>query len=172
MVTFRPVTEADLPLLHKWMEGEHWQKWWKDVDTELGYIQDMMEGRDTTRPFIFQVDGEDAGYIQLWSVADQKARGWREVVPWFDLLPDEAVGIDVSIGEREKLSKGLGTEVLKAFVAKLRGEGKARILVDPEKSNPRAIKCYRKAGFREVESLLGKTGHILIMEHTRQEGVS
>ena len=48
----------------------HWQEWWGDVETEIRYIDDMIQGRDTTRPFIFQFDGKDLGYIQVWKPED------------------------------------------------------------------------------------------------------
>ena len=171
-ISFRPVIENDLPLLSAWIGEPHWQAWWGEVEEEIGYIKDMLDGRDTTRPFIFQVNGEDTGYIQVWSIADQIALGWDCKEPWLNMVPGDSVGVDLSIGSAAHLAKGIGTKALKAFVQKLRDEGYQKILIDPERTNLRAVQCYRKAGFEEIESLLGKTGACLIMEHTKQEGVS
>jgi aminoglycoside 6'-N-acetyltransferase len=172
MISFRPVSEKDLPLLSEWLARPHWREWWGDPETELGYIKDMIEGRDTTQPFIFQLDGTDRGYIQVWFVKDQQDSDWIREYPWLELLPRDAVGVDLSLADRDELSKGIGTEVLRAFVRKLRREGYDRILIDPDPENLRAVKAYRKAGFREIADLIGRTGDCLLMEHQDTEGVS
>lgn len=170
-IAFRPVTWPDLDLLAGWMMEPHWREWWGEADKELGFIQDMLEGKDRTRPCIFQLNGRDAGYIQVWSAAEEQDRDPADTKPWVALLPKEAVGVDLSIGPAADLGQGIGAAVLKAFVADLRDKGHATILIDPDHRNSRAIKSYRKAGFKEVDELLGKTGDYLIMEHTNQEGV-
>jgi hypothetical protein len=73
-ISFRSVTADDYGLLENWMQRPHWREWWGEVETELGYIRDMVEGRDTTRPYLFELDGEPAGYIQAWIIADQSQR--------------------------------------------------------------------------------------------------
>jgi aminoglycoside 6'-N-acetyltransferase len=172
MITFRPVVEQDLPLLADWLARPHWREWWGDPETELGYIREMVEGRDTTQPFFFQIDGTDRGYIQVWYIKDQLGTEWVKEYPWLMLLPEDAVGVDLSLANREELSKGIGTEVLRAFVRKLRRDGYDRIIIDPDPANLRAVRAYRKAGFREIVDLLGRTDDSLLMEHVNTEGVS
>jgi len=58
----------------------------------------MVEGRDSTRPFLFLVDGEPAGYIQVWRIADARSEPWLTEAPWLALLGDGCVGVDLSIG--------------------------------------------------------------------------
>ncbi|MEE4014108.1 GNAT family N-acetyltransferase [Roseibium sp. FZY0029] len=172
MISFRPVTAEDLPILATWMARPHWRHWWGDPEEELNNIRDMVEGRDTTRPFIFQEGGVDKGYIQVWFVGDQQGGAYAAEYPWLDLLPAEAVGVDLSIAAEEDLSRGLGTRTLQAFVHELREQGHERIIIDPDPANLRAVKAYRKAGFQEIEALLGRTGDSLLMELVSKEGVS
>lgn len=172
MISFRPVTADDLPMLANWLARPHWRQWWGDPDEELSNIRDMVEGRDTTRPFIFQEDGIDKGYIQVWFVGDQQGSAFAADYPWLERLPAEAVGVDLSIAFEEDLSRGLGTRTLQAFVRQLREEGHERIVIDPDPANLRALKAYRKAGFQEIEALLGRTGDCLLMELVSKEGVS
>jgi hypothetical protein len=54
-IRFAPVTAADYPMLRRWLESPHMREWWGEPNRELGYIRDKVEGRDTTRPFIFHV---------------------------------------------------------------------------------------------------------------------
>lgn len=172
MVTFRPVTADDLLLLANWLARPHWREWWGEPETELGYFREMIEGKDTTRPFIFQVDGKDKGYIQIWYVADYQSTEWAVEYPWLKWLPPDTVGVDLSIADAAELSKGMGSAALRVFVRKLRDDGHNRIIIDPDPANHRAVKAYRKAGFRDIAGLLGRTGDSLLMEHIETEGVS
>jgi RimJ/RimL family protein N-acetyltransferase len=165
-LSFVPVTLADLPLLARWMNQPHWREWWSDeVETELGYIRDMIEGRDSTRAFLFCLDGHPAGYIQDWRIADARVEPWLTEAPWLMALPDDAVGVDLSIGPPDLLSQGIGSRALAEFVAMLRAEGHDNIVIDPDISNHRAIRAYRKAGFREIAGLAGRTDDVLLMRH-------
>ena len=72
-ISFVPVEPQHYPLLQKWLAEPHMQEWWGDPDTELGYIRDMVEGRDTTRPFLIALDGAPIGPIVG---EDAKRYGW------------------------------------------------------------------------------------------------
>ena len=65
----------------------HLREWWGDPQTELGHIRDMVEGRDTTRPYIFHVDGEPLGYIQVWYIGHHQNEPWIRDHPWLAALP-------------------------------------------------------------------------------------
>ena len=169
-IGFRPVTAADLPLLARWLETPHWRQWWGEPETELGYIRDMVEGRDTTEPWLFTLDGREAGYIQVWYVDDSRTPDILAETPWVAELPADAVGVDLSIGEAADLSRGIGTAALTAFVAQLRAKGHQRIVIDPDAENGRACRAYEKAGFRPLAHLAGRTGEALIMEHVEGAG--
>jgi RimJ/RimL family protein N-acetyltransferase len=162
---FRPMSADDLLLMRSWLERPHVAEWWGDPDTELGYIRDMIEGRDTTRPFIFSVDGEPVGYIQYWFIGDHQNAIWIADHPWLAELPSDAVGVDLSIGEPDKLSQGIGSAVLREFTERLRAQGYRTIIIDPDPGNGRAVRAYERAGFRAVPQLLGRTGDTLIMQH-------
>ncbi|MGY6709945.1 MAG: GNAT family N-acetyltransferase [Rhizobiaceae bacterium] len=162
-ISFRPVEGSDLDLLERWMETPHWREWWGDPAQELGYIRDMIEGRDTTRPFLFLVDGEPAGYIQYWFIGHHQNEEWVKDNPWLMELPSDAVGVDLSIGEAQNLSRGIGTAVLKDFIAMLQAQGLSNIVIDPDPANGRAVRAYEKAGFRPITELRGKTGSDVLL---------
>lgn len=168
-IRFTPVMHQDLPLLKQWMDGAEWRRWWGDPETEIGYVVDMIEGRDTSRPFLFHLDGQPAGYIQYWFIGDHQTEAWIKDHPWLALLPADAVGVDLSIGDPNLLSRGLGSAVLQAFVSRLVADGWRTIIIDPDPANARAVRAYEKAGFRAIPELLGKTGDCLIMSYQFSE---
>jgi aminoglycoside 6'-N-acetyltransferase len=161
---FRAMTAEDLPLLRRWLEMPHVREWWGEPETELGHIRDMIEGRDTTRPFVFSVDGEPVGYIQHWFVGHHQNATWIASHPWLAELPSDAVGVDLSIGEPARLSLGIGSAALRASAERLTALGHRTIIIDPDPANERAVRAYSKAGFRPVPELLGRTGDTLIMQ--------
>jgi len=164
-IAFAPVTAADLPMLADWLERPHWRQWWGDPATELGFIRDMVEGRDgTCRPFVFSLDGIPAGYIQVWRIGPHQTPEWTTENPWLMELPADAVGVDLSLAEEGALSKGIGSTVVRAFAARLVAEGHETIIIDPDPANGRAVAAYRKAGFRPVPHLEGRTEGVLIMQ--------
>ena len=167
-ITFAPVTTADLPLLREWMDLPHWREWWGDPDTELGYIRDMLEGRDSTRPFLFFQDGRPVGYIQAWFIRDARIEPWLTEAPWMAELSDDCVGVDLSIGPENLLSQGLGSAALAGFVALLRAEGHDDIIIDPDPGNGRAIRAYEKSGFRAIAGTGERWPDVLLMRHAGQ----
>ena len=168
-ISFRPLAPADLPRLAEWLRTPHWREWWGDPDEELASIRAMLDGRDTTEPFVIEADGAPAGYIQRWFVRDARVEPWLTVAPWVALLPDEAQGVDLSLADGERLGRGLGSRALGAFVARMRAEGASEIVIDPDPANRRAVRAYEKAGFRPIPELLGRTGDTLLMRHRATE---
>ena len=165
-IRFVPVTEADYPMLRRWLESPHMREWWGKTETELGYIRDMVEGRDPARPFIFHVDGKPCGYIQYWAAGDELAAGHGDDAPWLHELPEDAVGVDLSIGDAGQLGQGIGSAVLRAFAAKLFAEGRQLIVIDPDEANARAVKAYEKAGFVAYDRCRTNSGVTLLMRIT------
>src|ERR1700742_5036945 len=164
-ISFLPVEQKHYPLLRTWLGEPHMREWWGDVEEELGYIRDMVEGRDTTRPFLIALDGAPVGYVQYWFIGHHQNAEWIAGHPWLAELPSDTVGVDLSIGDAMQLSQGIGPAALVAFVAKLRRQGYTNIIIDPDPANARAVRAYQKAGFRPVPHLQGRTGDVLIMQH-------
>ena len=139
MITFVPVTEKHRALLQSWLLQPHWREWWGEPEDELRLIYAVEEGEHL--PFIACIDEVPVAYIQCWWPAQHPD------VPWVRTLKMTERGVDISIGDAANLSKGLGTQIVKAFAAKLFAEGATRLVIDPDKNNARAIAAYRKAGF-------------------------
>jgi RimJ/RimL family protein N-acetyltransferase len=164
-IGFRPVAVADYPLLRAWLAEPHIREWWGEPEEELGFIRDMVEGRDTSRPFIIELDGAPVGYIQYWFIGHHQNRPWIDEHPWLAELPADAVGVDLSLGDAARLSQGIGSAALSAFARRLLAEGHRTIVIDPDPDNARAVRAYAKAGFRPVPHLEGRTGGELIMQY-------
>ena len=109
------MSAADLPLCAAGWKGRTCANGGASRKRNIGYVRDMIEGRDTTRPFIFSVDGGPTGYLQYWFIGDHQNATWIADHPWLAELPSDAVGVDLSIGDPGRLSRGIGSAVLRAF---------------------------------------------------------
>lgn len=140
-VDFRLVVPADRRLLAEWIARPHWQRWWGPAE---GEVDGIVEGATPDfGPFVFTLDGRDAGYIQWWRPAGQ----WEIPV---DAPPETTRGIDMSIADEADLGRGIGPRVLRAFMDRLAAEGVTRFLIDPAPDNAAARRAYAKAGVVEV----------------------
>ena len=159
----RPATEADLPMLAEWIARPHVQEWWGDAERQVAGIRAKLDGRDTTRPFVFETGAKPAGYAQYSFFDDHKTPGQLAETPWLNLLPEGAVGIDLFVAEAGSLSRGIGSTVVRMMAQMLWRQGHRSILIDPDVKNARAVRAYEKAGFRPIDALRDKTDNYLIM---------
>lgn len=176
-ITFRPLTEADLPRLHEWVNRPHVRAWW-DGDQTLEEVWAMYQPFVTdpaTLPldaaagviqyFAYEGGGEPFGFIQTYRVMAHQADGW-----WVEETDPHALGIDQFIADPARLGQGLGTRMVRAFVAMLFTDPRvSTIQTDPDPLNGRAVACYRKAGFRDVGVVDTPDGPALLMRVSASE---
>jgi len=174
-ITFRAVTEADLPLLHEWLCRPHVIEYWEPAPTFEAVREDYMprlapqsilpvDAPAGVVQYLACEDGEPFGYVQAYRVMAHQSEGW-----WLDETDPNAVGVDQFIGLADRLGKGLGTRMLRAFVAFLFEDPRVTtVQTDPDPQNARAIACYRKAGFGDVGVVDTLDGPALLMRITRE----
>jgi aminoglycoside 6'-N-acetyltransferase-1b len=165
VVSFRPLTPADLSMLHSWLGRPHVAEWWgpppslAEVEAEFG---PLTGDQSTTRAYVALGDGLPIGYIQSY-VALGSGDGW-----WPDEGDPGVRGIDQFLANPEHLGRGLGTAMIRAFVERLFADpAVTRIQTDPSPDNRRAIRCYEKAGFRAAREVDTPDGPALLMIRVR-----
>ena len=164
IIGFRKLVAADLPMVADWLDRPHWRPWWGEPAEEYEINREMGEGADRTEPYVILLDGRDAGYIQMWHIDDYRSGDWLLTHPWLAELPEDCVGVDLSLANASDLGRGIGQAALREFVSRLVERGFREIVIDPDPENLRAVNAYRKAGFEPVPHLEGRTGDSLIMK--------
>jgi aminoglycoside 6'-N-acetyltransferase Ib len=167
MLTFRPLTSADLPMMHEWLSRPHVAEWWGPAPSLAELAADYESSITGTAPhwaFVALRDGAPIGFIQAYTPAEWHHEGW-----WLDEHDTRVRGIDQFLAEAGQLGQGLGTAMVRAFVAELlRDPEVTRIQTDPAPDNGRAIRCYEKAGFRAAREVVTPDGPALLMYYDRQ----
>ncbi len=161
-IVFRPLTAGDLPLLHEWVSRPHVAEWWGRPTTLSEIEADYGPAISASVPqecFLALTKGTEIGFIQSYVPAGCHEDGW-----WLDEDDPGVRGIDQFLANEEQLGRGLGTAMVRAFVGLLFADpAVTRIQTDPAPDNPRAIRCYEKAGFRAAGEINTPDGPALLM---------
>lgn len=150
-ISFIPVTQAHRALLLRWLSAPHVREWWGEPEEELALIYD---GKGEHEPYLACVNGEPMGYIQAWWPSQHPD------LPWQHGMGRDTRGVDLFIGDAAHLNHGFGSAIIEAFSQKLFREGAARLIIDPDRRNRRAVFAYQKAGFTAYD----RTPTDLLME--------
>jgi aminoglycoside 6'-N-acetyltransferase len=146
-VDFLPLTEAHRDMLQRWLSTPHAREWWGEPDVEKRLIYAVEDGEH--EPYIVCINGEPIAFIQAWWPTKHPD------YPWQHGMAPTTRGIDITIGDEAYLGKGYGPLIIKHFAAKLFAEGATRLIIDPDKTNTRAVKAYLKAGFTPYDEYEG-----------------
>jgi RimJ/RimL family protein N-acetyltransferase len=152
-IAFRPLTAADLRLLHEWLRRDHVKRWWTDRESYEEVVEHYLpsiEGREPTDLYFIVFDERPIGFIQNYKVSDYP--DYAALVQ----VEEGVAGVDLFIAEAELVGRGLGTEVLKTFVAEMvfADPGIHACIADPDVDNVASLRAFEKAGFTRVRDFV------------------
>jgi len=153
VVGFRPLREDDLPLVHEWLGREHVCRWWGDrgeLEQTIEHYGPSLDGRDPTDVYAILADGREVGMIQTYLVADYP--DYARLVG----VEEDVAGLDLFIGDERLLGRGLGTHVIRTFVAEVvfAREATHACVADPDLENLASLRAFEKAGFVPVREFV------------------
>ncbi|MDQ0350372.1 aminoglycoside 6'-N-acetyltransferase [Alkalibacillus filiformis] len=162
-VLIRKMNEDDYEIMAKWLSTEAVLEFYGDVNSpfDLEKVKEKYEpriaGEVPVTPYIVELGETPIGYIQKYSLSEEKK------VEFGYSSHDQVYGIDQFIGVQNLFNKGIGTKMVRQFIDYFFGNKGANIVIlDPEVSNIRAIKCYEKCGFSKVRLI--EEGNNWLME--------
>lgn len=156
-IQFRKLASEDLPLLHQWFQVPHVKQWYARGETysiqmiEEKYMPRIVDSQSIPN-FIIYSDSRPIGYIQLYHLTHSFPEGVCQEHPLFqEYMPGELAGIDMFIADESCLGTGIASMALGEFIKQyVEGQFKA-VVVDPGRSNTRAIRFYEKNGFQQYQ---------------------
>ncbi len=165
VISFRPITAADMPTLHEWLARPHVSEWWGEpeslLDVEAHYLP-MIAAESTTRGYVASLGRQPIGFIQSYVVLGSGG-GW-----WKAETDPGARGIDPFLANAEQLGRGLGSAMVRSFVDGLFGDDSiTKVQADPSPGNRRAIRSYARAGFVAQSEVMTPDGRALLMLRRR-----
>jgi RimJ/RimL family protein N-acetyltransferase len=163
---FRPLSEADLPLLHRWLNAPHVRRWW-DGTMSMNEVVDKyrlrLEPGHHVRSYVALAPDVPIGFLQWYAIGAEP--GYLPDHHGDVDLDPRAAGVDLYIGEESYLHRGVGHRMLRCFVEEvvLPTGDIPYAVVDPAPTNHRAICAYERAGFVAFAEIEREDGPALLM---------
>lgn len=152
-ISFRRLEEKDLSLMYTWLNTDFVIKWFdkggSSFDQVVSKYLPRIKGEQPTFSFIIVCDNNEIGYIQTYMIAD-----YPEYSQWVNTA-EQAAGIDMFIGERDFIHKGLGKQILIKFLREyvFQLTNAECCIIGPEPKNKAAIRAYEKSGFKFLKTI-------------------
>ena len=146
-IRFEPLTRDHLPQLLAWLQTAHVAEWWRDLQTREQVEADHLPAIDGQEPsfhYVIVADERPVGMIQWYLVSDFPE--WEETLH----VGEGVAGVDLLIGEKDAIGRGLGPEILRTFIRDVvfaHEEAKA-VVAGIEPGNTRSLRAFEKAGFQ------------------------
>jgi aminoglycoside 6'-N-acetyltransferase len=156
LISFRPLQEADLPLMHRWLNTPHVSEWWNldgnhhpSLEAVERKYPPRINGLEPVDCYLIYYDDKPIGMIQLYRLDDfpvEKAMFG---------LDEGCAGVDLFIGEVDYVHQGLGSGIIRQFLGEMvfTDERISRCVIDPDPKNIIAVKAYRKSGFKYLKTI-------------------
>ncbi len=172
-IAFRRLAEADLPLMHRWLSNDHVAEWYPIDDISSPPLElvrrhylPMIGGDEPTHGFVISLNGNPAGFIQAYMIDDHP--DYSRAVQ----AGPGAAGVDLFIGEKDSVHRGLGPRILDSFLKQVVfGHLRATAcIIGPQPGNRAAIRAYEKAGFKHLKTVYVPTSpgdgqeYLMVME--------
>ena len=168
---FRPLVDADLPLMHRWLNEPGVVEWWEGEDVSWAAVHDDYgeDHGDAVEHWLAVEDGSEIGWIQCYAIVDH--RGEDEVEAWIALgIPETAAGIDYLVGDPAARGRGVGTQMIGGFVDQIvfgRHPGWDPACASPYEANVGSWRALEKAGFRHAGTFDDSDGPCRLMARYR-----
>ncbi len=143
MITLRPATPEDVPMLVAWDEDPVVAA--SDPNDDWGWENDTLQAEGLEN-LIAELDGRPIGFVQITDLLRDASRYWGEPQSGF-------MAIDIWIGEPDVRGQGHGRAMMAQAIARCFADPAIHaILIDPLATNSQAIGFYERMGFAFLEN--------------------
>lgn len=168
-IGFKYLSDSDFNLLLTWLQAPHVKKWW---DQEVNYTLDLVKEKYSSyirgykkvggkskpiHAFVIHSDEHPIGYIQYYNAYDFPIDNRQ-----LNTLPKSLAAIDLFIGDKDYLGKGVGQKALELFLENYVFAEFDYAIVDPDSNNLVAISTYKKVGFRAYDDQIDQSMYLVI----------
>lgn len=152
-IRIRSMTDEDLSLMLKWLTDDRVLAFYGGRDTRYNYEtlkSHYSEVWDTVYyRVIIEYKGDAIGYGQIYKLNDEMYEEYH-----YPQNGETVFATDQFIGQPEYWSRGIGTKYMQTVLNFLKtAENADAVILDPHKSNARAIRAYKKVGFKIIDEL-------------------
>ncbi|MDJ0333549.1 GNAT family N-acetyltransferase [Planococcus sp. S3-L1] len=156
----RLMNRNDFEVMVKWLNNQRVLEFYEELPSNFDKVEKKygprVEGKHYVTPCIVEYNNQPLGYIQYYEIQED---GLKK----YDFTSNQNIyGIDQFIGETTLWDKGIGTSMILMMINHLRSKGASKIVLEVKKDNIRAIKSYKKCGFKKTKEI---TNELNLMEY-------
>ena len=152
-IRIRSLNDSDYNILFKWLTDERVLEFYggRDKNYTLDKIKEHYSKpwKDEIIRVIIEYKETPIGYGQIYKMYDELYEDYH-----YPKTEEIVYGMDQFIGDPDYWSMGIGTKYTQMIFEFLKSKRNAdAVILDPHQDNLRAIKMYKKAGFKIIEDL-------------------
>ncbi len=154
LITFIPLTEPDLTLIHTWLNIDHVRLRWGNKEISLEEVKEkygaIVNGSEPTLGYIIRYDNMPIGLIQTYKI-DSYLEYKKQIG-----IDENAAGLDLFIGDVNYLGKGLGSKIIRKFADEIifPTYDVVSCISDPVENNIASVKAFKNAGFTFIKNII------------------
>ncbi len=147
-LTLRPLFEADVALVGRWLHTPHVAKWYQYPEHWLHELRERHGEFSFLTHFIAEYEGVPIGFCQYYDCwFSQQHEVWNDA--WrVGERQGEVFSIDYLIGETAYLRRGFGRRMVALLLERLRERGAKTVVVQPESENTASNRSLAANGFQ------------------------
>ena len=147
---FKLATTSDRALIHSWLKQAHVAEWFygQGLQNTINHLDKFFDGASQAQYWL----GFDQDHPFAFLITSEVVKPDDELTNWCTGKGD-AITLDMLIGDTEYLGKGYATQLIHEFL-KNQFPLVEEILIDPEKTNKRAVHVYKKVGFKIIDEFI------------------
>ena len=155
--TFRRLTEADLPLMRRWLDLPHVKAWWPHGDQQIELMRQDMHNPEIDMSVVNLINHPFA-YVH-----DHDSRSFG--MPEYSDLPHGARVIATFVGDHDFMGQGHATGYVEARVRDLRKRFPL-VATGVDTTDTRSIGIFTQAGFMRRRLATTRDGRLVqVMTH-------
>ncbi len=150
-IHFKYLRKDQEEMVKQWLSQDYVSEFWNGVGLEntLKSISQFVNGKeDLYTLWIAYAESTPFGYLMVSKVDLAKDNFARKLS-----ANSKAITLDLLIGDRFYLGKGLGCRMIRELLLQKYGD-RTDVFIDPEINNSKAIHVYEKVGFQKVEEFI------------------
>jgi aminoglycoside 6'-N-acetyltransferase len=147
----RLMNHKDFDVMVKWLNDQRVLEFYEEPPSNLDKVKEKygprIEGKHYVIPCIVEYKNQPLGYIQYYEIQEDELKKYGFT------SNQNIYGIDQFIGETKLWGKGIGTSMILLMLNYLRSKGASKVVLEVKKINIRAIKSYKKCGFKKTKEI-------------------
>ena len=156
-IIFKKLDKENYETLKEWWHSERVKQFW-DNSEEMEQDVDNYVLRGEKTYYDYYIGLYDGVPYALVMTSEQTEDDYYEYYKEYLSKTGKTYAIDFMIGNDDFVGKHLSSITLRTFVEEYSDEEADRFIIDPEFDNEVAFKCYKGAGFVDVDEYIVKEG--------------